>query len=184
MEQKLLQYIVGDLDPSEALLIEKQIAEDQDLLIEAESLRLIMGKLNDLPNVSPPDSILENVKNVAENRKSNSTKAPIIPISLFMKMTKYAVAAAVIIFAYVGIEHTFFTPHYNEAIPTSIKASKIVEPWKDSKQVISIQASSSEIISNDSVQMQNSKLRPVDEPIQNQVVRDGVKLATQRGTVN
>ena len=184
MEQKLLQYIVRDLDPSEALLVEKRIAEDQDLLIEAESLRLIMGKLNDLPDVGPPQSVLNAVNEIAVNRKNSEVKAPVIPIALFMKMTKYAVAAAVVIFAYVGIEHTFFTPHHNQAIPTIIKASKIVEPWKDSKQVISIQTGNIETPS-DSMNLKNSKLRLVDEPIQSQVVRDGgVKLANQRGTVN
>jgi len=78
-----------EMDPSEELLMERAMMEDEDLLIEVESMRQTLQKLDRLPKVDPPkevtDSIMEKAsKHAAETRKANRSFKPVY---------KYAVAA-------------------------------------------------------------------------------------------
>jgi len=78
-----------EMDPSEELLMERAMMEDEDLLIEVESMRQTLQKLDRLPKVKPPkevtDAIMEKAsKHAAERRKANRSFKPVY---------KYAVAA-------------------------------------------------------------------------------------------
>jgi len=78
-----------EMDPSEELLMERAMMEDEDLLIEVESMRQTLKKLDKLPEVEPPtdvtDAIMEQAAEQAEeNRESPKTFTPIL---------RYAVAA-------------------------------------------------------------------------------------------
>lgn len=84
-----IRYLMKEMDPSEELLMERAMMEDEDLLIEVESMRQTLQKLDKLPQVEPPkevtDSIMEKAsKHAAERRKANRS---------FKPMYKYAVAA-------------------------------------------------------------------------------------------
>jgi hypothetical protein len=78
-----------EMDPSEELLMERAMMEDEDLLIEVESMRQTLKKLDQLPEVEPPSHVTESIKEKAaaqaeKNRKKNQTLKPAF---------KYAVAA-------------------------------------------------------------------------------------------
>ncbi|MDZ7659123.1 hypothetical protein [Fodinibius sp.] len=84
-----IRYLMKEMDPSEELLMERAMMEDEDLLIEVESMRQTLKKLDQLPEVEPPSHVTEAVKKKAaeqaeKNRKQNKT---------FKPAYKYAVAA-------------------------------------------------------------------------------------------
>ena len=84
-----IRYLMKEMDPSEELLMERAMMEDEDLLIEVESMRQTLKKLDQLPEVEPPSHVTSAIKEKAaeqaeENRKRNQTLKPAY---------KYAVAA-------------------------------------------------------------------------------------------
>ncbi|WP_440998977.1 hypothetical protein [Fodinibius sp. SL11] len=84
-----IRYLMKEMDPSEELLMERAMMEDEDLLIEVESMRQTLKKLDQLPEVKPPSDVTEAIKEKAaeqakKNRNQNQTFSPAY---------KYAVAA-------------------------------------------------------------------------------------------
>ncbi|MEL7834524.1 hypothetical protein [Fodinibius sp. Rm-B-1B1-1] len=84
-----IRYLMKEMDPSEELLMEREMMEDEDLLIEVESMRQTLKKLDRLPEVEPPSHVQESIMQKAaeqaeKNRSNNSSVKPIF---------KYAVAA-------------------------------------------------------------------------------------------
>lgn len=84
-----IRYLMKEMDPSEELLMERAMMEDEDLLIEVESMRQTLKKLDKLPEVEPPSNVTESIKKKAaeqakKNRRRNDTLKPAF---------KYAVAA-------------------------------------------------------------------------------------------
>lgn len=88
-DNECIRYLMKEMDPSEELLMERAMMEDEDLLIEVESMRQTLQKMDKLPEMEPPsdvtNAILEKAAEQAEkNRKANRTLSPVF---------KYAVAA-------------------------------------------------------------------------------------------
>lgn len=84
-----IRYLMKEMDPSEELLMERAMMEDEDLLIEVESMRQTLKKLDQLPEVEPPSHVTKAIKKKAaeqaqENQQQNQTLKPAF---------KYAVAA-------------------------------------------------------------------------------------------
>lgn len=80
-DNNCIRYLMKEMDPSEELLMERAMMEDEDLLIEVESMRQTLQKLDKLPEVSPPsnvtDAVMEKAAEQAEkNRRSNAYKNP------------------------------------------------------------------------------------------------------------
>ncbi|TYP95386.1 hypothetical protein LX73_0687 [Fodinibius salinus] len=101
-----IRYLMKEMDPSEELLMERAMMSDEDLLIEVESMRQTLQKLDKLPQVEPPsdvtDSIMEKAAEQAEKNRRSSQYNPVL---------KYAVAATVALtitaggmWLYVGAE--------------------------------------------------------------------------------
>lgn len=85
-----IRYLMKEMDPSEELLMERAMMEDEDLLIEVESMRQTLQKLDKLPELEPPSDVQQTVMEKAaeqaeKNRKNNAA---------YRKPSfKYAVAA-------------------------------------------------------------------------------------------
>lgn len=91
-EEDCIRYLMKEMDPSEELLMERAMMSDEDLLIEVESMRQTLQKMDKLPQVDPPKDVTEAVMKKAseqadENRKSGRA-------NVFLK---YAVAATVVL---------------------------------------------------------------------------------------
>lgn len=89
-----LKYVLNELDPSEVLLVERAMANDDDTLIEVESLRLTLRKIDSMPEYKPPrhvqQRILEEAKRHAEERYQQSR---ILNFFSFQKTASYTAAA-------------------------------------------------------------------------------------------
>ncbi|MDG5766385.1 hypothetical protein QA596_02820 [Balneolales bacterium ANBcel1] len=57
VDELCVKYVFDELDPSEITLVEHAMLEDQNLLIEVESLKSTWKKLKKIPELDPPENI-------------------------------------------------------------------------------------------------------------------------------
>lgn len=90
----VIRYLMKEMDPSEAIEFERCMMEDENLLIEVESLRKTLEKTNQLPTLNPPDHLTKTITNQARSyrlKQLQTFRINNIPY------THYAAAAAVVI---------------------------------------------------------------------------------------
>lgn len=66
-----IRYLMKEMDPSEELLFEKKMMEDENLLIEVESLRKVNQRLSDVPCIKPPAHLTRQILKDASDHYSN-----------------------------------------------------------------------------------------------------------------
>jgi hypothetical protein len=113
-----------EMDPSEELLMERAMMEDEDLLIEVESMRQTLQKLDRLPEVEPPSHVTEAVKEKAaeqaeKNRKQNETLRPAF---------KYAVAATLALTISAGGAWFFMEGEEVNSTPQQTATASVSSP--------------------------------------------------------
>lgn len=100
-DELCLKYVLNELDPSEVLLVERAMANDDDTLIEVESLRLTLRKIDRMPEYKPPrhvqQRILEEAKRHAEERYQQSRIINFFSFQNTVSYTAAAVAAVLLI---------------------------------------------------------------------------------------
>lgn len=178
-----IRYLMKEMDPSEEVLIERAMMEDEDLLIEVECMRRTLKRLNDsLPSVDPPSHLTDKIiKMAAERQSAGNPVSNVISSERF----RYVAAAASILFAAVigmiwyqfdaGSSLAISHPQAHSASVTSssyvISPVSIngVEPWIDRNDVLRFQdqfGSQHNQVAFDSI-LNNStrKLKPIDESL-------------------
>ena len=181
-----IRYLMKEMDPSEEILMEQAMMEDEDLLIEVESMRQTLKKLDKLPRIEPPsyvqDAVLEKASNHAEKKKFNQSLKPAF---------KYAVAATLALtvtaggmWLYIGGEtgenqqsepiqaqastNTSLQLN-NSAIETASAEDLQIEPWVDRDNVLNFEDYYMDGDSNFKTILNNStqKLRLIETPMTN-----------------
>jgi len=184
VDELCIKYLMDELDPSEKILVEKKMREDPNVLIEIESLRSTLKKLDALPFKNPPGDVVDRVCQIARERKVNATK-PIPLMNSFGSNARYWGAAAAIVLSFsVGTYFLFSNnsqpANLNAAANTEVttqksnQANSNVQPWVDHNNILYIQAnntsagnsslaSQAATSSTDSVFMQSmKKLTPLN----------------------
>ncbi len=95
-----LRYVLNELDPSEVLMVEKAMREDEDVLIEIECLRATLRKVNKLPQQSPPDLVRQKILNYAAER---CERKKIQERNKTLQTACYAIAAVLVLAVGVGL---------------------------------------------------------------------------------
>lgn len=182
-EELCIKYLMNELDPSEKILVENKMHEDPNILIEIESLRSTLNKLDNLPVLSPPEEITQSIVSLAgENKRTIVTPVPLLG-SLTHNVRYWGAAAVLVLSVSVGSYFLFSSntqavkmnvPASNasiEAQQTSSSTSNQVKPWVDRNDVIYITpTTSSQTASTTSdTALSNSlkKLRPLNNPLIN-----------------
>ena len=70
-----IRYLMKEMDPSEELLFEQKMMEDENLLIEVESLRKVNHKLSSLPENEPPAALTRKILQHASNHYTKKQHA-------------------------------------------------------------------------------------------------------------
>ncbi len=65
VDELCVKYVFDELDPSEVTLVEQAMLQDQNLLIEVESLKSTWRKLKKMPELEPPENISAAIINQA-----------------------------------------------------------------------------------------------------------------------
>lgn len=183
-EHLCVKYVMNELDPSEIVMVENAIDEDENLLIEIESMRRTWKKLDQLPEFNPPEELTNNL--VSKAAAYNSTRR-IKYIGLSSKKTQVFMAVAAILTATVtlGLANIYndnaslpagSEMEVNQVITTESHAERAeMTPWIDNQNVLrlgspdnnTLQATSAELLEN----MQNLRLLE-DSRIATPVSRD------------
>lgn len=130
-ENKAIRYLMKEMDPSEEMEFEKLMREDEDLLIEVESLRATRRRLSGLPKKTPPEQLTQKITNDAKQLQSDSLKKS-KNITFFLKR---GIAAAILLAAFTGGGYYFYT---GEAVtvPATASDSQTIEPWVDRNEIL------------------------------------------------
>lgn len=70
VDELCVKYVFDELDPSEITLVEEAMIEDQNLLIEVESLKSTWRKLKKMPEMHPPENISKAIIEQAREHSS------------------------------------------------------------------------------------------------------------------
>ncbi len=185
-------YLYDEMDPSEKLEFERDLKDDENLLIEVETLRKVSNKLHNMDTIQPPDEVVDAVLRSLEVRKSAAG-------SRRSKRVIYYSAAAILL---LGLTYGFiFTGDvdselsndsesasigsFQNGFPASMgnatRASEIdkLMPWADHNDVLHFQEGlyGSEASSVDSIFRQSfQKLTPITNPSQSPTARQNLHL--------
>ncbi|MEX0823264.1 MAG: hypothetical protein WD008_02680, partial [Balneolaceae bacterium] len=72
-----IAYIYNEMDPAEEVEFERKIRDNENILIEVESLKSLKAKLNQLPLLSPPDYVVDSICKAASDGKTKKNRFPI-----------------------------------------------------------------------------------------------------------
>jgi anti-sigma factor RsiW len=195
-ENRSIAYIYNEMDPSEKLEFERDLNNDNDLLIEVESLKKISKDLNQLEQISPPAHVVDAVFNSAKINSQESSKP-------YWKPIFYSAAAILLVGITSGIflledptgqndinQETesasvatgvqLFSEPANTSYPSEDRER--LEPWVDNNEVFYFQgqtASDNSLVS-DSIRNESlKKLTPVN-PAGQQMGRRHLQLTGSR----
>lgn len=113
VDELCVKYVFDELDPSEITLVEEAMIQDQNLLIEVESLKSTWRKLKKMPEMHPPENIS---KAIIEQAREHSSQQ-----QMFGKRWKnpgLMATAAVVIFSLL-ISTAYLLPDNEPASNTS-----------------------------------------------------------------
>ncbi len=185
-----IRYLMKEMDPSEELLMERAMMEDEDLLIEVESMRQTLKKLDKLPEKNPPSELTDQImEQAAAQAQKNRTST----ISSFKPAFKYAVAATIALtltaggaWFYIGSEgenrQQLSTTSASDAetevttggsgfaldtqlFQTIMAEEEEVEPWVDRNNVLHFNGQTLDDTSYEALlEESQQKLRLIDQP--------------------
>lgn len=175
-ENRSIAYIYNEMDPSEKLEFERDLQNDNDLLIEVESLKKVSRNLNQLESFNPPPHIVDAVFQSAKKSKENSVKDHWKPIM-------YSAAALLLIgitsglFLVIDQESETKNSQTTESAtitsggtqifsyPVGATQQKNLQPWIDNNEVLYFneQTASERSSLTDSIRSESlKKLTPVN----------------------
>lgn len=160
-DELLLRYILNELDPSEERLVEQAMLEDENVLIEVESLRTTFKKLQNLPLLEPPADLIPAL--IAKAGEVQLERSKIRPLH-FIRKFSYAAAATILIGGgsvwYVQSNTSTSVAASEEIELRNITSEQYSSPWVDKRNILRVGAAGSDKeIVPDSVM---NKLRPID----------------------
>lgn len=176
-ENACIRYLMKEMDPSEEVLMERAMMEDDDLLIEVESLRQTLKRLDELPEKNPPSHLTESIVDYAKEEAEKRTSTNI----LSLPPIRYAAAAVLILGVSMGSLWVYQDTNSADASQQSLQTGELVapmnilpmqqsktEPWVDRKNMLHFQDQFNEGNTEFDSIMQNSmkKLRPLSDPFQ------------------
>ncbi|HBX67193.1 MAG TPA: hypothetical protein DEG32_13925, partial [Balneolaceae bacterium] len=97
-ENNAIRYLMKEMDPSEEMEFEKQMREDENLLIEVESLRATQKRLSALSTKNPPQNLTKKISDEAKQLQSEKLRSS-KNITFFLKR---GLAAAILLAAFTG----------------------------------------------------------------------------------
>lgn len=173
-ENKAIRYLMREMDPSEEMEFEKLIREDEDLLIEVESLRATKRKLSALPRKNPPEHLTNKVAYSAKQLQSKKiNKAKTISF-----VVKRGIAAALLVSAFSGGYYYYNTGVADSAARETTPKERVA-PWVDRNEILKFpENQSASIPAGMEVEFNKSfqKLQLVNDPAVTKSGNSGIML--------
>ena len=128
VDELCIKYVLNELDPSEIQLVEDAMANDENVLIEIESLRSTLRKVQNLPPKNVSDPLKMDILKLAENesqRKQSALKAR------KLKYAGYLAAATVTLALGSGLAFTWIN---GSSVPVE-STDNIVQPLQENATI-------------------------------------------------
>jgi anti-sigma factor RsiW len=184
-----IAYLFKEMDPSEKVEFERLLRNNDNLLIEVESLRNISSRIDQLPEISAPDTVIQSVCEQASERKKSSKIVRSKPFyfATAALLSIGFMAGALLIEsdetasntenASVGSVGSIQATSTNNAAGTA--ADREITPWVDENNILHYTGLESD--RSDSL-LENSyrRLTPVTNPSQNSSYQRNLHLTGSR----
>lgn len=159
-DNNTIRYLMKEMDPSEATEFEKHMREDENLLIEVESLRATGRRLSALPHKNPPELLTEKILNDAKKLQLTNSKS-----YNFNFILRKGVAAVFLLVAFTGGGYYYFSGSSASEQPVQ-QNTENVEPWVDRNEVLRFSESeqAAETVLQSEISRSFDKLQLVKEP--------------------
>ncbi len=193
-DTRIISYLFNEMDPSERVEFERKLIDDENLLIEVESLKQTKLRLSPLPELHPPKHIIESVLKEAEeySRKSVINRGRSVYYAAAAVLITGFLASAILLdqntenssAAQASVSApTFETTQSPINRVTSVRQASAPLQWIDSNDVIrfSDRVSQNQTSDIDSI-FKNSykKLTPVTNPTQTGAYHRNLQLTGSR----
>ncbi|MEX0719168.1 MAG: hypothetical protein WD059_00785 [Balneolaceae bacterium] len=129
-EYKCIRYLMKEMDPSEELEFEQLMREDENLLIEVESLRVTNRKIDQIPLKNPPKSLTKKIANEVNQLQSERIKKS----NHIYHMLKTGIAATILVGALSG--GYYYLSGVSEINTSTPASAEDVTPWVDRNEVL------------------------------------------------
>lgn len=185
VDELCIKYVLNELDASELAFIEQAMREDANVLIEVESLRSTLRKLDKLPNMAPPTAIQEKVRLLAQESAQRRIRARNVKILGSGLLAAAAVVLGFGLYFYPSnaletshvvdmsesvqpVVNPSIEQHEGQRLTVSDQAPS-TEPWVDRQNIIRLNISVSPEgfiqMGTDHQHVTNSNgLKPIQEP--------------------
>lgn len=177
-----IRYLMKEMDPSEEVLMERAMMEDEDLLIEVECMRQTLDRLNGLPEKKPPSELTEKIVRQAasEARNRHRLLPGLITYSTVTRMVAATLLVTALLMGGLLVYNDITAENSGQseaaqrsgisspALNATPAGAENIEPWIDRNNVIHFQDQFSDEnrAAFDSILNQSTrKLRPIDEPL-------------------
>lgn len=173
IEELCIKYLMNETDPSETAQIRSEIINDSDALIEYESMKATLNRLDDLPKLTPPNHITLAVLETAKNMGKKRSKI------YFLGSKKWLVAAGIGFIAITGIIGSIsYLTDIN--LISSNSESSTEKHWVDKNDIITLSPGiQPPVLSSEN----SNKLKPVLSSPQQDVKNTDIKLAGSKQVV-
>lgn len=152
-----IRYLMKEMDPSEELLMERAMMEDENLLIEVESMRQTLAKLDKLPRKNPPPELSNRIiEQAAEHAKEKKDSQ-----AAFNPVYRYAVAATLALTITAG-GTWFFIDRGGGNEPSSVSTPTQAAQMSTGNAGISLDNEEDDIFSMTSAEQQAEEQQEVD----------------------
>lgn len=147
-DELCIKYVMDELDPSEKLMVERAMQEDENLLIEIECLRRTFYKVRQLPYYEPPREVSEAIVARAVEQQ-NRRNLYLFSSARWGSTTLMATAATLFLSFAIGI-YQFLPIHdsgsaiENEEVQgaaNQVQQSRIhqqIAPWLEQNSILHI----------------------------------------------
>jgi len=181
-----IRYLMKELDPSDELLIERAMMDDEDLLIEVECMRRTLQRLNNnLPTVDPPAHLTKKIIRQASKRRPAANS--VYKAFQSERIRYMAAAASLLLVMVVGLawfQYDSINPTATAASNANVNAASVtsssyvispvsingVEPWVDRNDVLRFQDQfnnqNNQVAFDSILNYSTRKLKPIDDPLQ------------------
>lgn len=167
-DELIIRYAMDELDPSERVVVENAMQQDENLLIEVESIKSTYSRCRtSLPTLQAPQHLMDAVLNTAkEHSEANTRKAPVR--YLVFRRISYAAAATVLLSAGVSWYYATGTSELVPVESTELRVAPVElqtpanAPWIDNQNILHLNTAGfgSVATTPDSTP---TRLRPVEE---------------------
>lgn len=150
----LIRYIYDEMDPTERMMFERKLERDENLLIEVETLKHTSGKLSDLPEVSPPDFLIQNIVQLSGSKGGSGFS---FSYTLMAAMVLFTFSASYLMldtenrFSFLGAFDNASQEQLDGVAKSSTGALPEMQPWVDYNEVLYLDQGSATASKQDSM---------------------------------